>query len=194
MQLVELEYWSETCKGNEVAFEKLYNFFAGDLFRFGYRISVDYDLVQDSIQDLFLNIWNKRYDLKEVKSPRFYLYRSLRNKLIRASESDRFIFSNDGELSEKWFPSEMDVESKLISNETNQINVQRLHEALLKLPIRQQEAIQLRYYHDFSAEEIGKIMNINIQSVRNLQNRAMQQLRNELPFFPASLLLLALCY
>lgn len=194
MQLEELEYWRETCEGNVLGFEKLYNCFANDLFRFGYRISSDYDLVQDSIQDLFLHIWNKRFDLKEVHSPRFYLYRSLRNKLIRASESDRFVFSNDGELSEKWFPSEMDIESNLISNETSQFNIQRLKKALLRLPVRQQEAIQLRYYHDFSAEEIGELMNINTQSVRNLQNRAMQQLRAELPFFSASLLMLVFYY
>jgi len=35
------------------------------------------------------------------------------------------------------------------------------------------------------------MMNINQQSVRNLQNRAMQQLRSELPFFPVSLLAIA---
>ncbi|WP_025762970.1 RNA polymerase sigma factor [Dyadobacter tibetensis] len=191
MQEAELEYWRETCKGNSLAFEKLYNFYAADLFRFGYRISSDYDLVQDSVQDLFLHLWSKRHRLKEVQSPRFYLYRSLRNKLIRASESDRFLFSKDGELSEKWFPNEMDLLSSWISDETSQFNIQRLQEALLRLPIRQQEAIQLRYYHDFSAEEIGKIMDINVQSVRNLLNRAMQQLRADLPFFPISLLTLA---
>lgn len=181
------------CRGNAEAFEKLYDYFARDLFRYGYRISVNHELVQDSVQDLFLHLWNKRKDLAEVLSPRFYLYRSLRNKLIRSSESNRLVFSSDGELSDHFFPGEMDIESSWIAEETDRIKLVQLHEALQKLPIRQQEAIQLRYYHNFSSEEIGRIMNINPQSVRNLQLRAMQQLRSELSFFPLSLLFMVHC-
>jgi len=194
MRLEEQEYWNEMCKGNAAGFEKLYSYFSHDLFRYGYRITSDNDLVQDSIQDLFLHLWNKRYSLKEVNSPRFYLYRSLRNKLIRTSESNRFVFSEDGEVSDHWLPNEIDIESSWIIDESNRIQLKQLHEALQKLPVRQQEAIQLRYYHDFSAEEIGRIMNINQQSVRNLQNRAMQQLRSELPFFSVSFLSVIFCY
>ncbi|MCF2489381.1 RNA polymerase sigma factor [Dyadobacter sp. CY347] len=192
MRLDEQEYWKEMCGGNAAAFEKLYSYFANDLFRYGYRVCTNYELVQDSIQDLFLHLWNKRSQLREVASPRFYLYRSLRNKLIRSSESDRFVFSADGDLADNWFPNEKDIETSWIMDENNRIQLEMLHEALQKLPIRQQEAIQLRYYHDFSADEIARIMNINTQSVRNLQNRAMQQLRAELPFFPVSMLVVAL--
>ena len=191
MNVEEQEYWADMCKGDADAFEKLYSHFARDLFRYGYRISTDHALVQDSVQDLFLHIWNKRHALEQVISPRFYLYRSLRNKLIRSSETNRFVLSKDGDLSDHWFPSEEDIETNWISRETSGIQLALLHEVLQKLPARQQEVIQLRYYHDFSAEEIGQIMNINQQSVRNLQNRAMQQLRSKLPFFPISLLLAA---
>lgn len=189
MRLDEQEHWNQMCEGNAEAFERLYSYFAKDLFRYGYRVCTNYELVQDSVQDLFLHLWNKRSQLHEVASPRFYLYRSLRNKLIRSSESDRFVFSADGDLADAWFPNEKDIETSWILDENSRIQLEMLHEALQKLPVRQQEAIQLRYYHDFSAEEIGKIMHINAQSVRNLQNRAMQQLRAELPFFPVSMLM-----
>lgn len=190
MQAEELGYWVEMCNGNEAAFEKLYSYFAKDLFRYGYRISDNKDLVDDSIQDLFINIWNKRISLTEVNSPRFYLYRSLRNKLIRSQESERFVFSQDGLMSEQWFPSVEDIESNWINDESSRSQLSKLRTALQKLPLRQQEVIQLRFYHDFSAEEIGRIMSINQQSVRNLQNRAIQQLRSELPFFTVALLLI----
>jgi RNA polymerase sigma factor (sigma-70 family) len=190
MQSEEKEYWDDMCEGKASAFEKLYSFFGPDLFRYGYRISENHDLVQDSIQDLFLNIWNKRKDLGQVTSPRFYLYRSLRNKLIRYSESNRFVFSDDGQLSDQWFPCETDFESSWINDESNKAQLDKLNIALKKLPVRQQEAIQLRYYHDFSTEEIGRLMNINQQSVKNLQNRAIQHLRTELPFLSVQILYL----
>jgi DNA-directed RNA polymerase specialized sigma24 family protein len=62
--LEEQEYWNEMCQGNSSAFEKLYSYFAQDLFRYGYRISSNHELVQDTIQDLFLHLWNKRTDLR----------------------------------------------------------------------------------------------------------------------------------
>lgn len=188
MKEQEQHYWNEMCRGNADAFEKLYSYFARDLFRYGYRISTNHELVQDGVQDLFLHLWNKRHDLVEVISPRFYLYRSLRNKLIRSSETNRFVLSDDGDLPDQWFPSEDNIETNWISRESSHIQLTKLHDALQNLPVRQQEAIQLRYYHDFSTEEIGRIMNINQQSVRNLQNRAIQQLRSILPFFPVTLL------
>lgn len=172
------------CQGNPDAFEKVYSHFALDLFRYGYRITSDSELVQDTIQDIFLHIWKKRHDLKEVASPRFYLYRSLRNKLIRFSETNRFVFSRDGDLADHWFPSEEDIETTWISRETSSIQLAMLQEALLKLPLRQQEVIQLRYYHDFSAEEIGRIRWKNfsrfggyVQPPRTSQKRPLFGLR-----------------
>lgn len=184
----ELTYWKATCSGDEEAFGKLYSILAHDLFRYGYKICANKEMVQDGVQDIFLTIWNKRSDLFEVASPRFYLYKSLRNKLLREIDSDRRVCYMDDILVNEMFADEAHPEKNWIHEEDSIIQSSKLKTALEKLSSRQQEVIQLRYYHDFSAEEIGKIMDIHPQSVRNLQNRAMQQLRTELPYFTVALL------
>lgn len=164
------------------AFAELYNFYVRDLLRYGYRISSDRQLVQDHLQDLFLHLWNNREQLTHVREPRFYLYRSLRNRILRSIESNRLIPTVDGVLSEEWYPDGIvDGEPSWVESEHRHRELTRLQAALENLPVRQQEVIQLRYYHDFSTEEIARIMKVNEQSARNLLFRAVRQLRGQLP-------------
>ncbi|SDL11465.1 RNA polymerase sigma-70 factor, ECF subfamily [Siphonobacter aquaeclarae] len=163
------------------AFAELYNFYVRDLLRYGYRISSDRQLVQDHLQDLFVHLWNHRDRLGHVQEPRFYLYKSLRNRILRSIESNRLIPTVDGVLSEEWFPDGVDAEPTWVETEHRHRELTRLQAALERLPVRQQEVIQLRYYHDFSTEEIARIMKVNEQSARNLLFRAVRQLRGQLP-------------
>jgi RNA polymerase primary sigma factor len=61
-----------------------------------------------------------------------------------------------------------------------------LHRAVADLPERQQEIVKLRYglngdSEPKSLEEIGKIMGITRERVRQIETRALRQLRNIAP-------------
>lgn len=60
--------------------------------------------------------------------------------------------------------SEPSVEFVIVENERRELRLLRLEKALQKLSKRQQEAINLRYYHDLSNEEVASIMGVNYQS------------------------------
>jgi RNA polymerase sigma factor (sigma-70 family) len=55
--------------------------------------------------------------------------------------------------------------------------MENLRTLIKQLPKRQQEAINLRYYHDFSNEEIAKIMGVNYQSAANFIFLAIRKLK-----------------
>ena len=61
----------------------------------------------------------------------------------------------------------------------NKIVVDEIHHILKGLTGRQKEIIYLRFVHEMSFEEISEIMEINIQSARNLLTRSMEKLRKE---------------
>ena len=184
--------WERVKDGDRQAFSELYSLYIRDLLRYGYRINLNQEQVQDAAQDIFVNIWNQRARLRPVQSVRFYLYRSLRNRLIRLSMSDRLEPTSDGAIEEALLVGQTDAEAPFIAQEDEQSIFTQLHTALLQLPVRQQEAIQLRYYHSFSTEEIALLMGVNEQSVRNLIHRALQKLRLILPRTLFSLLLFLL--
>jgi len=69
------------------------------------------------------------------------------------------------------------IEELKIKTEEYLLLLQRLQQLMARLPERQQEVIRLRFYDNFSWEEIAGILQINEQSVRNLVQRAIVKLR-----------------
>jgi RNA polymerase sigma factor (sigma-70 family) len=170
------ELWQAFKSGSREAFAQIYNQHIQDLLSYGYRVTSDRQLIKDSVQDLFLHIWRNREKLADTDSIRFYLYRSLRNRIIRNSERNNHTAIDSAGLFENII-GELSFEDDLIANEQLTEQHLRLKHAIQQLPKRQQEIIQLRYYHDFSLEEISEMMDINNQSVRNLLHRAITELR-----------------
>ncbi|MGL4630863.1 MAG: RNA polymerase sigma factor [Leadbetterella sp.] len=174
--MVEEELWSAVKNGDRHAFERMYRIFVDDLLRYGYRITKDRQLIRDSIQDLFLHIWTHRENLSDTTSVRFYLYRSLRNRIIK--NMDQLIEKEvDTEKLYENILQEVSVEEKFIRTELDEAGNAKLRHAIDMLSKRQQEAIQLRYYHNFNLEEIAEIMQVTNQSVRNFIHRAILDLR-----------------
>ena len=147
------------------------------LLSYGYRVTSNSQLIKDSIHDLFLHLWVHRENLSETDSIKFYLYRSLRNRILQNLESKKDIsLANAGSVLDSII-DDFAGEGSLIDTETEREQTLRLQKAIDQLPKRQQEVIQLRYQHDFSLEQIADMMSISNQSVRNHLHRAITQLR-----------------
>lgn len=168
--------WDAFRVGDRTAFGQIYDQHIQELLSYGYRITNDRQLIRDSIQELFLHLWAQRENLSPTDSIKFYLYRSLRNRIIRNAQKSPDLAS-DLTLAEGIL-SDLPFESEWVHQEEQQEQADKLRAAIDRLPKRQQEVIQLRYYHDFNAEEIAKLMEINNQSVRNLLHQAIARLRD----------------
>jgi len=146
------------------------------LYNYGCKLSPDQALVQDTVQELFVDLWKSRSRLTVPVSVKFYLFRSLRRRILKnLREGNRFpleSFSSDSAV----FAAQ-DAESTFIEQETGEHRLSHLQKALRQLPVRQQEVIKLRFYDELSLSEIAAILDINEQSVRNLLQRAIVHLR-----------------
>lgn len=175
-KIVDLALWQAFKSGDKEAFSKIYKENIDDLLSYGYRITSDRQLIRDSIQDLFLNLWQTRLNLSDTDSIRFYLYRSLRNKILEGIKKNNYTKIDSTNLFEDIIGA-LSIEDDLIETEQLSEQLLRLKRAIHQLSKRQQEIIQLRYYHDFSFDQIAEMMQINHQSVRNLLYRAITELR-----------------
>ena len=180
-KLAEKLLWQAFKNSDKKAFAQIYGTYIGDLLSYGYRITSDRQLIKDSIQDLFLHLWQTRANLSDTDSIQFYLYRSLRNRIIRNGEKRNNTDIDTNDLFKNIIGA-LSIEEEIISNEQYSENIIRLKQAIEQFPKRQQEIIQLRYYHDFNLEEIAEIMQINNQSVRNLLHRTISELRHYFTF------------
>ena len=175
----EQTLWKDMISGNKKSFEDLYNQYFQALINYGFRITKNENLIEDAVQELFISIWNNRTNLSEVNEVKFYLFRSLKNRILRQLEKDIFDKSEDVDVYLDLLIS-ISEEQKKINSEQLNTNLDTLQRAIAHLPIRQQEVINLKYFHDFTLDEIAKLMDVNKQSVSNLLFRSYAILRKHL--------------
>jgi len=169
-------HWQQLIAGDLDTFAFIYEHYVDVLYNYGYHFVEDSDLVQDAIQDLFIDILHKHKNLSETSSVKYYLFRSLRRRLhIMVESNGKFdnIYENDN----AFIDENKSPETAIIEHETENSQLIALQKYISQLPPRQAEAIRLRFYDDFTLEEVASIMQMNEQSVRNLIHRSIKTLR-----------------
>lgn len=171
------ELWDAFKQGNEAAFSSLYQQYAPVLFNYGSKICADKVVVQDSIQDLFVDLWNSRTRVARTTSVKFYLFKALRYKVLRSISH-----SGQWEPLDKymWQLKNLAYEEEHSESEARVFQVKCLRDALKNLPARQREAINLRYFHKFSNEEIAVIMNLSYRSACKVIYAGLKKLTGQL--------------
>lgn len=170
------ELWQAFQKGDRVSFAHIYSRHIDELLNYGYRVTPNKQLIKDSIQDLFLHLWIHRENLATTTSIKFYLFRALRNKILRNSDQNTTPLENNEAVINSLI--ELPFEYSLTTEEFESEQCERLQNAIKRLSPRQKEVIIFRYQHEFSFEEISEIMQLTNQSVRNVLHRAVSQLRH----------------
>ncbi len=185
------DLWNAFRNGSQAAFESIYRQYAPLLFNYGSRICSEKTIVEDSIQDLFVDLWNRRNRMISPVSVKFYLFKALRYKIYRNRGNTDGIESLDRYTP---FLREASFEELYIELEAQAIQKNRLRDAVEKLPTRQREAISLRYFHRFSNEEVSDIMGITYHSACKFIYAGLKKLADELKYSVMQLLSLCMVF
>lgn len=168
--------WQLYREGDEQALGHLVKRYYRALKHYGLKFMVDESVVEDCLQELFLQLWQNRITINTTPSVRHYLFKALRHHILQylRVQKQAPIEELDWDMS---IAEETDSETLLIQQEslsqlTNDLQVQ-----LASLPAREREALYLRYYSDLSIPEIAEVMNVNRQSVSNFLQKAINKLR-----------------
>ena len=168
----DIQLWEAFRKGDRDAFASLFRSHYELLYRFGSKFTADTELLEDTIQELFIEVWQAK-STTPILSVKAYLLKSLKYKLLKSfRKAGRLLPLQDSDLS-----FEFSHESLLIAEQESAEKKRRVVEALQKLSHRQREIIYLKYYQNLSYEEVSEIMNINYQVARNLLYQAIKSLK-----------------
>lgn len=174
----EAELWEAFLRGKQPALAELFLSQHDRLYRYGFRLYGDEELVKDCIQELFLKLWQKQRSLHEVQEVGPYLCKALRRGIVDAlrANSKRSKFLDFMALSR--LEVSFSHEEFLISHQIDEEQRHKLTQALNRLTKRQREAVHLRYFENFEPGQIAHIMHLSDQSVYNLLYRSVQTLRD----------------
>lgn len=172
------QLWQQLKGGSELALGKLLAKYFNLLQNYGYKFVRDENFVKDCVQEVFIEIWNRREQISAPDSIRAYLLSCVRRRVLRESHRQRI-------LKEEW-PTDLEndlsfvafsPEWLLIEEERLADTTLRISDALNRLPKRQREVIYLRFYQNLERDEIADIMGVNAQSVSNLLQSAFKSFR-----------------
>ena len=167
--------WDQFRNGDEESFVRLFKNYYSNLYHYGCKISRDTTLVEDCIQELFIEMWRSN-GKAEIISLKAYIFKSFKFKLLRA-------LSKIGKMSKLMADQNVDTfqlshETFLMNEQENKILTQKVQDALDQLSPRQKEIVYLKFYMDLSYQEVSEIMNINYQASRNLVYQSVKVLKN----------------
>lgn len=175
----DLALWKKLKDGDQAALEKIYREQAVTLLRYGKKISKNEQLVEDAIQDLFIELWKNRQTIGETDSIKRYLLTALRRKVIRMlkKQSKR---NDQIEMEDLPFMATIAIDEQIMAKELSEERSEQLKIAMEQLSKRQKEGIYLKYFMEMDYEDIGEIMGISYQSTRNLVFNALKSLKSKM--------------
>lgn len=151
----------------EVLFERYYY----ALCDFSFQYVRSFDLTEEIVSDVFLNIWKRRESLNITCSFKAYIFRAVRNQSINYLKKENRDFDSldllKNEAAEEYQPDEELMFCEL----ENRIEI-----LLNTLPPRRKLIFKLSRIEGFTYQEIADILSISVHTVQNQMVQAVKTL------------------
>lgn len=175
MRLIDdTELMERLREGDDLALKLIYDKYWTQLYTSAYNMLHDQPACEDIIQDLFINLWNKREQIEIKASLKSYLFASVRYEVyrqVRHGSVREEIFENIQDRLQT--PSEYgNIEHRELLSFVNSIvnNLSEKCKVVYKLSREEQ----------LSHKEIASKLSISPKTVENHLNKALRQLRTSL--------------
>jgi RNA polymerase sigma factor (sigma-70 family) len=172
----------KAANASDAALEKLYKAYFPSLYKYGLHLYQDEGMVEDCIQDLFVDLLDRKDSLAHVQSIRHYLFTSFRRRVLkRLALHRKQVFGEEWE--KQGFEIVLPHDAFLVQSQITEEQRQKLEKALNLLSKKQREALYLKFYDGMTSQEIGDLMGLSNMAVYKLISRGLDLLKDNLPGF-----------
>jgi len=158
-------------------YSQIYREYVNDLYSYGISLGFSESKCMDAIHDIFCKLYISKRELDNVTNIKYYLFKSLKNRLIDIKKQEDKVRFND--IDDYNFSIEVSVMDTIIDEEERKSLENKVKSLMESLTSNQREAIYLRYMLEMEYDEIAKILNINAESARKLVYRGIDKLREQ---------------
>lgn len=166
-------YFDQSVSDN---YRNLYTRYYTKLYNYGRKFTTDVILIEDSIQDIFLDYWKRKDTHRQPEAINSYFFSAFRYSLFKKINREKKLVA----LSDDKEEPDFSIHHFASRHEAYPDMEEQIQAALRQLTGRQREALFLRFYEGLSYEEIAVIMNISVKASYKLMARALLHLKNTL--------------
>ncbi|MPN57369.1 ECF RNA polymerase sigma-E factor [bioreactor metagenome] len=137
------------------------------------RLIVDHDLAQDVLQDTFIKAYQNFHQFKQDSQLYTWLYRIATNESLQQLNKMKKMQKTDQD-------AEIYLQNLVAENvETEAEEIQiLLQKAIQTLPEKQKLVFTMRYYEDLPYEEISKILDMSVGTLKTNYHYAKQKVES----------------
>lgn len=177
-ELSEEELAQRMSRGDDHAFEVLYERYFDQIFRFTIKRVGGHEIAEDLVSAIFLKVFVARNKFSHG-SFKAWIYRIANNAIIDFYRTNKSTVTFDSEIHTVQDPN------PAVSEQLDAQSLRHLLEHVLsKLDTRSQLVLQLKFFSELSHEEIALTMKISTNHVGVLVYRALQKCAK---FFPENI-------
>lgn len=152
----------------------LFREFYNPLCNYAFSILKDRSLSEDTVQDVFTKLWDKK-DQLEIDSVKSYLFKSTKNKAIEKLRQQKRSSEHNETIRSTTYVNETheDQADKYLLKE-------KLFNSIRQLPPKCQEIFVLSKMNGLTYSEIADDLQLSVKTVENQIGRALRLLRTKM--------------
>ena len=182
----EAEIIERIRNGDIDAFETIFRAYYQSLCIFSLRYLKRTDLAEEIVQDIFVNIWEKRSSLHLETSLKSYLYRAVHNNSLKYLQHKKVVDKHAQRI--------VDRKDHYYSEPINNIQIDELTKLLEKsfssMPQKTREIFELSRNEGLKYAEIAEKLEISVKTVEAHMGTALKILRENLKHYLGIIILL----
>jgi RNA polymerase sigma-70 factor (ECF subfamily) len=176
VQFSDSDIWSRIRSGDERSFGQAFKTYAGDLVRYATTILKNSDDAEDIVQQLFVNLWNKKETIDVSASLKSYLYKAVYNSSlnrIRQETVKESYATHAGRSSDQYAPdAAQQVAVKEVSRE--------IEKAISELPEQCRLIFRMSRFEQLKYQQIADQLELSVKTVENQMGKALKHMRERL--------------
>ncbi|MGH2645790.1 MAG: RNA polymerase sigma-70 factor [Chitinophagaceae bacterium] len=164
-------------KGDEKAFTELYYRYYKPLCHKAFQRIPSLQVVEEIVQDVFVNSWMKATSLDTTGNIKAYLYATLRNKILHElrTEQTRALYAEKIKLLSEQQENDKELQAIYAKETEDHIN-----EIISTLSPQCRVAFVLNRYEHLSYKEVANRMHISVNTVEKHVGKALRVLKSKL--------------
>ena len=144
------------------------------LIRVAYYYTKDLQTAEDLVQDVFIKLYHKQSSLKDISDISAYLTRMTIN---RSKDFLKSWHVRKVQFQQKWVEQ---VEKEEFNRFVQQDEEKIVGEAIMRLPLKQREALVYYYFEEMTIPSIAQLLQIPQSTVKTRLVRGRELLKSEL--------------
>jgi len=183
------ELYAKLKQGNGPAFKVLFQKYYAFLCHYATQFLHDREMAEETVQELFVHLWEKRESLSIESSVKNYLFRSVRNQCLNQLQKQKIRKQYASKVIES-AQQEIDPEQSFLEVDLMEL----IEKSIESLPPRRQEIFRLSREQGLKYQEIADQLNISVKTVEAQMGLALKHLRDHLKEFSNHLVTLFIIF